>query len=439
MSRPAHLSLLWLEIGVGLLLLLLAGWAMNPRLTEFISSPGFHNLLERETSKGMKFQAHYAPLQRVGVLGMHADSFHGDNGWKTIVSLDAHDISGWFNPLGVGLRRWQIDDLHIKSGTVMLQKNNATPGEPKGTPPIPWWALFWPYRVHLEDVKVDSAEVLFKLQDKESGIYETFLEITPNGRDFEYDAHGGVFKTPMTPTLGLRHVHLLIRKPRLYCSEFVLGDDLAHPEAQLHVHGEAGLQDDRSIGIKATLKALPIARWAPEKYRGDVLGEANGDLDYHSSGTGLETAQASGSIAVVDGILRNLPQVRDYVRLTGCPDPGDLHLSVCRFDVRWDQGALTLANLRIECPGVFEVSGSVSLAKDKTISGVLDLGLTDPYLKWLPTAKTAIFTHPDGDYYTTPVHFSGTSQKPVQDLSPRVVKEIEHSPFVAVKLFFNAL
>ena len=70
------------------------------------------------------------------------------------------------------------------------RKTDAKPGEPKGPPPIPWWAIFWPYRVQLEDVKCDDADVLFKLQEKESGIYHTFLEITPNGHDFEYDGKG---------------------------------------------------------------------------------------------------------------------------------------------------------------------------------------------------------------------------------------------------------
>jgi len=45
----------------------------------------------------------------------------------------------------------------------------------------PWWALFWSYRFYLQDVKVDSANVLWKLHDKESGIYGTRMKITPSG------------------------------------------------------------------------------------------------------------------------------------------------------------------------------------------------------------------------------------------------------------------
>jgi hypothetical protein len=430
---------LWILIGVGLVILVAALTLASEKATAIVSGPGFRQMIDKETSKGLKFEAHYQPLSRVGLLGLHTDSFLGDHGRKTIVSIQANDISGWFNPFGIGLRRWQLDDLHIKAGTVWLQKTEATPGEPKGPPPIPWWAIFWPYRVHLEDIKVDDATVLFKLQDKESGLYHIFLEITPNGRDFEYDGRGGVFKTPMTPALNLEHVHLLIRKPRLYCPIFVLGDDPDHPEEQMSVTGDAGLQDDKSMHVNAKIQSLSVSPWLPENLRAHVLGRMSGDVDYHSTGTGLETAQASGSIAIADGVLHQLPALEQYFKSTGSPDPGDLHLQTCQSDVRWEQGAIMAENLQIECPGVFRLTGHFNIAKDKTLTGELRLGLTDAYLTWLPSAKTTIFTIDDGDYHTTVIELSGTLQKPHQDLSARVLKQVEKSPLVAAKLFFNSL
>ena len=387
----------------------------NGQATQMIASDSFRSMLEKATSKGMKFEAHYGPMQRVGIFGLQTDSFHGTNGRKTIVSMDAQGITGSFNPLGIGLRHWEVDDLHIHSGTVWLQKTEGTPGQAKGVPPIPWTALFWPYRVEMEDIKVDDADVLFKLQDKESGLYHIFLEITPNGRDFEYDGKGGTFKTPMTPSLNLEHVHLLIRKPRMYCPVFVLGDDLAHPEHQMRITGDAGLQDDRSIQVHAKIDSLAVAPWLPEKLRHNVEGLMSGHLDYHSTGTGLESAKGDGTISVAGAVLRNLPAVQQYVKSTASPDPGDLHLTVCQTDVKWENGAINLDNINAVCPGVFKLSGSIHLSKDKELSGNLQLGLTDPYLKWLPTARSAIFTTTDGDFRVATVHLSGTLKKPHQE------------------------
>lgn len=420
-----------------LVVVIVAFLFVNAYITRWIEGPGFQAMLDQETSKGLKLKGSYSPLTRVGWLGMRTDEFTGTEGYKTIVSLQAHEVSGTFNPLGIALRRWEIDSLHIQKGTVMLQKTEPTPGAPKGAPWPPWWALFWPYRVHLADVKVDDADILWHLKEKESGIYDTRLEITPNGRDYEYDAHGGELKTPVTPHLEVVHAHMLIRKPRLYCSQFALTDDVAHPDHGLHLQGDAGLQDDRSMRLKIDLTSLQVAPWLPEKLRAHVSGQANGHFDYNSSGTGLETGHGEGTISIVNGVLHELAPVHQYVTMTGSPDLGDMALKVCQADMTWEAGAVTAKNLEVECDGVFRLTGTLTISADKTLSGQVEFGMTDPYLHWLPTAKTAIFTRDEGPYHFTTIHFSGTAQKPAQDLSPRIASEVGKSPLLALKLFFN--
>ncbi len=422
--------------GIGALLLV-ALIVVNREATNWIEALGFQEMLDRATSKGLKLEARYGSLHRVGTFGLATDSFTGTNGQKTIVTLEAHEITGTFNPAGIILRYWEIDSLHLKSGSVMLQKTEATPGASKNAPWPPWWGLFWPYRVYLSDVKVDDANILWKLKDKESGIYGTKLEITPNWKDFEYDAHDGELKTPLTPMLNLVHAHMLIRRPRLYCSEFILGDDQAHPEEQIRMTGDAGLQDDRSMHLNVDFTSLQVAPWLPVKLRPHVEGQASGHLTYASTGTGLETGHAEGNIAIAKGILRNFAPVHQYVTITGSPDPGDLILKVCRADVRWEAGALTAENIEVEVDGVFRLTGTLTINADKTLHGQVEFGLTDPYLRWLPTARSAIFTRDEGPYHFTTIHFSGTAQKPEQDLSARLTHEVGKSPLLALKLFFN--
>ncbi len=245
-------------------------------------------------------------------------------------------------------------------------------------------------------------------------------------------------RTPLTPALKVRHAHMLIRRPRLYCSEFVLGDDDSHPGETIRLNGEAGLQDDRSMKLKVDLDAINISPWFPPALRSHILGHASGHLDYESSGTGLETAQAKGSLVIADGLLHELKPVVQYIKITGSPDPGDLPLKSCRAHVRWDKGALTFEQIDVESEGVFRLTGTLTIAADKSLDGQLELGLTDPYLKWLPTAHTAIFTRDEGPYHFATVRLSGTAQKPQQDLSARVAKEVGKSPLLALKLFFNS-
>ncbi len=155
-------------LGAGAVLFLALLPVFNAKITTWVNGAGFQAMLDQETSKGLKFEGHYAGLQRVGIFGLKADDFHGQNGSRTIVSIDADGITGSFNPLGMILRRWQVEDIHLKSGIVMLQKTEPIPGAPKNAPLPPWWALVWPYRVQLQDVRVDDARILFALKGQES-------------------------------------------------------------------------------------------------------------------------------------------------------------------------------------------------------------------------------------------------------------------------------
>jgi hypothetical protein len=352
---------------VGLLVLAFLG---NAALTPIVEGAKLRAMLEKETAKGMHFESvHYAPITRVGVFGMRADMGEGLKGFKTIESLKGEEVTGSFNPLGVFLQRWQLQFLHFDRGVIHIQKTAGNPNE-KPPPGPPWYLFFWPDRVYLNEVTCDHADVLFKLQEKESGIHDTFLEITPNGRDFEYDAKGGTFTTPDTPPLNIEHIHLLVRKPRMTCPTLILGDDPAHPEQQVRVTGFANLQQDRSIQVAADFDSLNVAPWLPEKVRSDVGGKFSGHLDYKSTGTGLETATAQGHLFVVNGVLRqSLKVLRTYIAATKSPDPGDVPLTVCQTDIKLDQGAVTIENLDVESKGIFRLLGAVRIAKDKTMSG----------------------------------------------------------------------
>jgi hypothetical protein len=431
-SRPLLIS------GIVLILLLGGVWLANRAATSIVEGPKFRAAMEKETAKGMHFEsAHYAPFVRTGVLSVHSDSGEGDKGFKTIENLRGEDVSGAFNPLGVFLRRWQLQYLHFARGMVRIQK---TAGNPNAQPPPgqPWYLFFWPDHVYLQDVTCNDADVLFKLKDQDSGIHDTYLEITPNGRDFEYDARGGTFTTPDTPRLNVEHIHLLVRKPRLDCPTLVLGDDPAHPEEQVSVTGEAGLQQDRGIKAQAKFTSLQVAPWAPEKLRAHLHGHFSGQIDYQSSGTGLDTATAQGHLSLADGVVSNLKAVRTFIAATKSPDPGAIPLDVCETDVALAKGDIKLDKLAIESKGIFRLSGHVQIARDKTVSGELELGLTHAYLRWLPALETDIFTRRDGGYYFTTIHLSGTSARPQQDLSARLTAELARHPFVALKLFFNS-
>src|SRR5215212_5945392 len=101
---------------------------MNPKLTRYVESDAFRAELEKQTAKGLHFSGgNYAPIRRTGFLSAASESFRAQNGRKALTALEARGITARFNPLGVFLRRWQLDEVHIDGGEVGIQTYEPKP------------------------------------------------------------------------------------------------------------------------------------------------------------------------------------------------------------------------------------------------------------------------------------------------------------------------
>src|SRR6266480_4804802 len=156
----------WAVAPVAILLIVGAigiAW-LNPQLTHYVESDRFRTELEKGTAKGLHFpEGQYAPIHRQDFLTAASDRFQADNGRKALRAIDAHGITARFNPWGVFLRRWQLDDVHIDSGEVEIQTYTPSP-EP--SPAKPWFHVFLPRRVYLMRVEVNPAYVNRGFQDE---------------------------------------------------------------------------------------------------------------------------------------------------------------------------------------------------------------------------------------------------------------------------------
>ncbi len=248
----------------------------NPALTRYVEGDAFRKELEKQTAKGLHFpSSSFSSIRRTGFLSAAADGFEARNGRKAMTKFDAHGITARFNPLGVFLRRWQIDDLHIDGGEVGIQTYEP---KPEASPAKPWFHVFLPDRVYLKRVWSEPADVTWRLREKPAGFFGTRLLITPHGRDFEYRATGGTMKMALIPDLDLRHTHMLITKTRL--SLYTL--DLAFGAGTIHGKGTAGTREDKSVDFRLAFEKLPLREWVPEscvvtlraRQRGRCIGAA---------------------------------------------------------------------------------------------------------------------------------------------------------------------
>jgi hypothetical protein len=405
---------------------------LNPRLTRYVESDEFRAELEEATAKGLHFPSgRYAPIRRTGFFTASSDEFHAERGWKAMTSLDAKGLTAKFNPWGVFLRRWQLDEVQIDSGEVGIQVYEP---KPEPSPAKPWFHIFLPDRVYLKRVEADPTDITWRFRNEKGGFFKTHLVITPHGRDFEYRARGGMLKVALIPDLHLHQTHLLITKTRLTLYELNLAPE-ANGAGFIHAEGTAGTREDKSVDFKVSFGELPISPWLPANWKGHFNGAATGEVHWQGVNPKLESSFGQGRLKVDGAHITGLPSLEKLASITKKRSIEQLNLSEGSFDLEWRYPRTQVKNIAIEDDGKFRIEGAVSI-NHNSLGGSLELGVAREYLEWLPKAEE-IFTREHDGYLWTTVHLSGTVQKPKQDLSPRVLEALKESPGASLRVLFR--
>lgn len=413
-----------LAIGITLALI-------NPALTRYVESPRFRLALEQETAKGLHFpSSEFASIRRTGWLKAQSESFKARDGRKAMTSLEAQDITGRFNPLGVFLRRWQIDDLRIDNAKIGIHVYEPKP-EPRAVKP--WYFVFLPDRVYLKRVWSDNVDVTWPMRGEKGGIFQTRLVITPHGRDFEYRANGGTLKNPSMPELAVRQIHLLITKKVFTLYQL----DLNSGDGSIHGDGSTSISGEKHADFTFNWKDVPVREWLPKTWNGNFAGAATGDLHWTGNDYKLAAAAMTGTVTVKNGRIGSLKVLDTIAAVTKHNDLAQLDLDACRSKFRWHEGDCELNDVEVEQKGKFRIEGTISFS-DRSLGGTLQIGVARQYLDWLPHPEE-VFTRESGGYLWTTVHLSGTLQSPEQDLSPRLVQALTDSPGVLLGAAFRVL
>ncbi|MEY2492573.1 MAG: hypothetical protein QOH24_1524 [Verrucomicrobiota bacterium] len=426
----------WVIAGAVTLFCAIAGTAgiglLNQWLTGYVESDRFRAELEKETAKGLHFpSSHYTAIHRTGFLTAVAARFQADHGRKALRAMDAHGITAAFNPLGIFLRRWQLDEIHIDSGEVGIQTYEP---KPEPSPPKPWFHIFLPDRVYLKHVDSEPADITWQLRGQKCGFFDTRLVITPHDRDFNYQATGGTLKMVLLPNLELRDTHLLITKTLLTLYDLDL-QSRSDTAGHIHADGTAGTGEDRRVNFTIRFEQLPIAEWLPTNWNDHVAGAAFGNVAWHGKNPKIESSAGEGELRVEHGRIVELELLRKLAALTGHESMERLDLDECSAQVRWAYPKLQIKKILLEEKGKFRLTGDVTVER-KSVRGTVELGVAPTYLDWLPKADE-IFPRRREGYLWTTVHLFGTTDAPEQDLSPRITEAIKESPGAALKLLFR--
>lgn len=428
----------WLFVTLLILAVLIGGGAIalhlaEPKLTAYIEGDSFREELNKQTSKGLNFQGTYGKIVRTGFDTAWAEEFHASDGTKAMKRLKAHDISAKFNPWGFFRRWWELDYIHIKRGEVEVQTYEPQPPE---KPQRPWYAIFMPYRVQLNSVICDSADVTWSLGGKTVGIYDTTVKILPYGTDFDYYAQGGQLRSHgLAPTLDLESLNLIITKTFLRVVDFEMTSEGSGP-GTIRLVGEMGMRDNNHVDFTLSVKEMPLAPWLPREIATGVQGLATGFVQWVADDQTIEASGGSGELIISNGKLENFPLLGFLASAAAEESLKSLSLSRCEAKFTWQYPKFEVTSLDILAVEKVAVKGDVSLSGG-ALNGTLELGLDPSYLKWLPRAQEEIFTRTEGGMIWTTVRLSGTLADPQDDLTPRLTAALRKDPAAAAGLFLR--
>jgi hypothetical protein len=435
--RSGYIAGIALILAIGAISVIAMAW-LNPRMTRYVESDAFRVEMEKETAKGLHFPTgDYEAIKRTGGWTAHSNGFHATDGWKAMRSLDAHDITAKFNPLGVFLRRWQLDDAHIRSAQVSIQVYDP---QPESSPSKSFLAKYiLPERVYLKHVESDTADVTWSFRGERAGIFATRLLITPHGRDFEYQAREGQLRVNPVPPMRVDHIHLLITKELLTLYNMDVGPP-APAGGRIHAEGRAGTRsDNRSVDFRFAIERVPIADLVPGDWRDHISGLVTSKIHWTGTDTKLEHAGGEGEFSLEDGRIHDLPFLERIATLANDKSLQRIDLDQCRLEAEWHYPAVEIKRLALEEKGKFRVDGELAVAQ-ASLRGKIDLGIAPSLLAFLtePVVQEVFPREKDGYRWTT-VHLSGTLEKPEVDLSPRIVEAIKQHPPAMLKLFFRQI
>ena len=411
-------------------------------LGPYFESDSFRHKIAEETSRGLKVEGDYAPITHDGWDARTPNWRSVGRPGETIARLDADGVSAQFNPWGIFRRVWQLDWVHLDSAVIELRKADPARKVPLEVKPKPWYNFILPQRMYLKVVNVDRADVLWKLHGETVGIRHAALKTTPYGKkDWRFESVGekGVLELPPAPLLRAFNLSVIITKPYFYVERATFAPTDSDDPGRVHLSGQAGVQpEDQELQFDATLDRMPFAAWLPEGWREKAGGRITGGITFDGEGTELEGSTSSGAVRLDAAFLRRLMVLDQLALFSGNAGFRDLHFERAALDWKWKEPRLDVSDLVIDAPGVIRLEGGMAI-EDGKLSGTLFLGLRARDLRWLPKGGTAIFTQERDGYRWATITLSGTAEKPVEDLGPRIRKAILHSPGTMLKLGLKEL
>jgi hypothetical protein len=197
--------------------------------------------------------------------------------------------------------------------------------------------------------------------------------------------------------------------------------------------------DTSHATAEVTATRIPLGAYLPATLAGNLRGELAAEIKWAWQGTHLAHGRGGGTVSL-DGAELSGFRFQHFIDRF-LKDDQYAAVKLTRASAQWkqdDQG-LHLDNVDIFAPGQAGLRGSVRIAPDGSLVGTILAGVPASALAWLPDATTTVFARQEDGLHWCSIELSGTVEKPRNNFTEQVVRQLEKHPVAMAELALRGL
>jgi hypothetical protein len=419
---PRLLIGLGIGLAFGLVLLVVGGhwW-----LERYLHSDEFRKLISAKMSKALRAEGEFLPLHWSGTTA-YSDGFRARGLPGTALrELRAERLRAELSVSGLFRNEWRVSGLEVEQLNVSLA--SATGGETTtGNAGAPSAAESAAARVSaskssmklmMEPMRVNNANIEWVSGATTGALRRAQLTVAFGDNACEAGSSGGEVVLPGLQPLRIEQAQVRFQRETLFVTDSLLR---LTEGGKVTVNGQVATGGTGNSSLALRFEEAPIERWLPKDWRGRLIGKARGESFVRGQPGDATSLSATGTVTLVDGRMEALPFLNQLAVFTGSEQFRRLQLDKARTDFAWSASRLELRRLLVESTGLLRVEGGCVVEKNM-VHGEFDVGVASSTLRWLPGAKSRVFTVGRDGYQWTKVRVEGPTDDIREDLTNRLL------------------
>lgn len=414
-SRSGHV---WLRVVGGLAAGALIGSVLLAAaahwwLQRYLHSDAFRRLISAQTSAALRVEGEYLPLHWSGMTA-YSDGFYGRGQPGSLLKeVRADQIRAEFAIAGLLRNRWRISGLQVQQLT--LKVGSADGRTPEASASTHTAA---PLEVRLDPLQAESATVEWTTSHGATGSLRNAKLVVALGPELGHlSVWGGELRLPGVPPLWVEEGKLRFQQETIFVSHSRLR---VADGGRWSVSGQISLSEAQESNLTLRYDEVPLERWLPSDWRGRLIGMAHGESRLWGRLGRVEAVQAEGTIELSGARLEALPVLNRLAVFTGSEQFRQVQLQKARAEYHWNPARLIVRRVLLESVGLLRIEGGC-VVENNVLNGEFEVGVASATLRWLPGARSRVFTVEREGYQWTKVRVQGPTTDLREDLSGRLL------------------